>query len=155
MNISKKMKNVELSSPYLTLVLHDLYDISGRIRNIEPGYFIVRNHRTGKFEIHSEDNIGDTYCLTLPYSELDARALSYCAERCIGSGGYKRVLDIDKHNKIIDEKKARYFENDLKDASTEMAGSLSLAQEKDDTYEGYKRTHTVLGGLYDGQRRQN
>jgi hypothetical protein len=139
----------------MTPISSDLYDISGRIKDIEPGYFIVRNHRTEKFEIHSKDNIGDTYCLTLPYGELDARALSYCAERCISRGGYKRVLDIDKHNRLIDEKSERYFENDLKDASTEMAGSLSLAQEKDDTHDGYKRTHVVPGGLYDRQRSQN
>jgi hypothetical protein len=155
MNTSTKIKNIELSSPYLSLISSDLYDISGRIRDIEPGYFIVRNHKTGKFEIHSTDNIGDTYCLTLPYAELDARALSYCAERCISRGGYKRVLDIDKHNKLIDEKKERAFENEMKDAALESAGSLSLSQEKDDLYDGYKRSHTVTGGLYDRQRRQS
>lgn len=50
----------------------DLFDIARRLKEIDAGYFILR--REGRFEVH---NRGDepTYCLTVPWSELDARTV--------------------------------------------------------------------------------
>ena len=30
-----------------------------------------------KFEVHNSNQIGSSYCLTLPYTELDERSLNY------------------------------------------------------------------------------
>lgn len=50
----------------------DLFDIARRLKEIDAGYFILR--REGRFEVH---NRGDepTYCLAVPWSELDARTV--------------------------------------------------------------------------------
>lgn len=50
----------------------DLFDIARRLKEIDAGYFILC--KRGRFEVH---NRGDepTYCLTVPWSELDARTV--------------------------------------------------------------------------------
>lgn len=53
----------------------DLYDITGRLKEIDRGYFIVRNGKKNRFEVHHEGQPQDTYCMTLPYDELDARTV--------------------------------------------------------------------------------
>lgn len=53
-------------------VTGDLFDISARLREIDGGYFVVR--RGNVFEVHNRKD-SPTYCLTLPWPELDARAV--------------------------------------------------------------------------------
>lgn len=50
----------------------DLFDIARRLKEIDAGYFILC--KRGRFEVH---NRGDepTYCLTVPWPELDARTV--------------------------------------------------------------------------------
>ena len=38
---------------------------------------MVYNTSNAKFEIHNTGQIGSTYCLTLPFEELDERCLIY------------------------------------------------------------------------------
>ncbi len=53
----------------------NVYFIPERLREMDEGYFVVRNHQTKTFEIHHAKQPHSTYCLTVPYSELDARTL--------------------------------------------------------------------------------
>ena len=55
----------------------DVYNISKRIKKIDRDYYVVLNTSTEKFEIHNSNQIGSTYCLTLPFSELDERTINY------------------------------------------------------------------------------
>jgi len=55
----------------------DVYNISKRIKKIDKDYYVVLNTSTGKFEIHNSNQLGSTYCLTLPYNELDERTINY------------------------------------------------------------------------------
>ena len=52
----------------------DLFGIAERIREIDDGYFILR--RGGRYEVHNRKD-RDSYCLTLPFEELDARTVDY------------------------------------------------------------------------------
>ena len=56
---------------------YDVYDISRRIKKIDRNYFIVFNTSKQKFEVHLSKQIGGSYCLTLPYKNLDERALKH------------------------------------------------------------------------------
>jgi hypothetical protein len=148
-----KIKSVELSSPHLTWISHDLYDIAGRIREIEPGYFIMRNHRTGKFEVHSTDNKGKTtYCFTVPYDELDARTLAHCRETSVTRWSAGRFSEMMRHNDALDEKKERRFAGDIEAASREAATDVSLGVEKDQTHSGYMRSHYMGGRKRDDRQ---
>ena len=58
------------------LVESDNFCIAKRLQEIDPGYVILLNLKTQKFEVHNVFQ-SDTYCLTLPYETLDARTEDY------------------------------------------------------------------------------
>ena len=56
---------------------HDVYNISNRIKQIDVGYYLVYNTSKHKFEVHNYNQADTTYCLTLPYNQIDERTLKY------------------------------------------------------------------------------
>ena len=58
-------------------ISQDMYNISKRIKNIDRNYYIVYNTSSGKFEVHSSNQMGNSYCLTVPYDCLDERTLNH------------------------------------------------------------------------------
>ena len=36
----------------------DLFGICGRLKSIDDGYFVFRNYKTGRFEVHNRKEIG-------------------------------------------------------------------------------------------------
>lgn len=100
------------NSKNYTVIEHDLFDIAHRIKLIEQGYFIVRNHIKKTFEVHSSDNIGSSYCFTVPYSELDCRTLQLCKKTNIGMHGDKVFEEMEKENEKFE--KAQEKEQDEK-----------------------------------------
>ena len=58
-------------------IAHDVYNISKRIKDIDRNYYIVFNTSKQKFEVHSSQQIGSSYCLTLPFNCLDERSLKH------------------------------------------------------------------------------
>ena len=78
---------------------HDVYEISKRIKNLDRGYYIVFNTSNCKFEVHNSLQLDNSYCLTLPYKHLDARALDYVAKT--SSANIENILEeIENENKI-------------------------------------------------------
>ena len=53
----------------------DTFYIRERLKEIDESYFLVYNFNKEKFEVHSSDLKGNTYCLTIPYPVLDERTL--------------------------------------------------------------------------------
>ena len=68
---------------YKTPVVTNVFWIPERLREIDDGYFVLRNHQTKKFEIHHRGQPHNTYCLTVPYRELDERTLHLVQKTCI------------------------------------------------------------------------
>ena len=58
-------------------ILNDVYNISKRIKYIDKDYYIVYDTSKHKFEVHNSNQSGGSYCLTLPYKELDERSLKH------------------------------------------------------------------------------
>ncbi|HEY8419523.1 MAG TPA: hypothetical protein VIL03_03725 [Clostridia bacterium] len=56
---------------------NDLYDIANRLKAIDSGYFVLYDTARKKYEVHNSNNIGGTYCLTVPYEKLDARTIDF------------------------------------------------------------------------------
>lgn len=54
---------------------NDVFDIAHRLKSIDSGYFVVYDTVRQKYEVHNTGNIGNTYCLTVPYKSLDARVV--------------------------------------------------------------------------------
>ena len=64
----------------LIRIQNDVYEIAKRIKDIEESYYIVYNTSKNKFEVHNSAQLGSSYCLTLPFDQLDERTLSYVCE---------------------------------------------------------------------------
>lgn len=79
----------------------DVYNISKRIKDIDRDYVVVYDTSKNKFEIHNESQIGGSYCLTLPFENLDERTLKYV--RQTSSANIDEILEkIEKNNKILE-----------------------------------------------------
>lgn len=55
----------------------DCLNITGRLKQIDKDYFVVRNTDNNTFELHNSSQKGDSFCLTFPFETLDERALDY------------------------------------------------------------------------------
>ena len=54
-----------------------MFNISNRIKYIDRDYYVVYNTSKQVFEVHNSSQVGSSYCLTLPYDEIDERVLKY------------------------------------------------------------------------------
>lgn len=89
--------------PYFTEVTTNVYLIPERLREIDPGYFVVRNHRKKSFEIHHRLQPHTTYCLTVPYKELDCRTLRLVRKTAV-SNLDKLLAQMDCDNEKLEQK---------------------------------------------------
>ena len=55
----------------------DLYDICGRLKEIDSGYFVMFDGKRKRFEVHHIGQKGNTLCVVLPYDRLDSRAVTH------------------------------------------------------------------------------
>ena len=79
-------------------IMLDVYNISKRIKFIDKYYYVVYDTSKHKFEIHNSNQIGTSYCLTIPYEKLDERTLKYV--RKTQSANIDEILDqIENDNK--------------------------------------------------------
>lgn len=84
----------------------NVYDIPQRLKELDPDYYIVLNTETQKFEVHHARQIGGTFCLTLPFDELDARTIEYVRSHDIKYA--KKIFEeIDRHNEALEREMIR------------------------------------------------
>ena len=82
-------------------ILHDMFNISKRIRNIDRNYYVVFNISKQKFEVHNSSQIGSSYCLTIPYDKLDERTLKLVLKT--KSANIEEILEkIENDNNILE-----------------------------------------------------
>ncbi len=92
-------------------ILHDTFDIVSRIKKIDSSYFILFNRFSGLFEVHSSKQQGGSFCLELPFSCLDARALTFARKYRVERA--KEIFkQMEKENEIL-KKRRKAEENDL------------------------------------------
>ena len=134
------IKETLLKREYLEIVKSDVFRIADRIKRIDKDYLILFNHKSRKYEVHNSSNIGNTYCFTVPYDELDDRTLEYCRETLVENDV---AASIDYFNKKIEKSKEREKENLFESTSREFADRMSYAVEEDQLHEGYKKSHYI------------
>ena len=76
--------------------------IPERLKAIDSGYFMVRNHKTEAWEVHHKGQIGNTLALNIPYEELDERTLKLVKSTSIE---YAQNIfnEMERNNKKIEE----------------------------------------------------
>ncbi len=84
------------------LITDDMFDIVGRLKQIDPTYFVMWNTEAKRFEVHSSA-CHPTLCLVLPYDTLDARTLHKV--RITRVENYTRLIEqMDKNNQQLNNK---------------------------------------------------
>lgn len=77
----------------------DVYDIAKRLRLLDPKYFVVFDTDKYKYEVHNAGQVGDSYCMTIPYDTLDARTIVLVRNSRISR--IDEILEqIDRENEI-------------------------------------------------------
>ncbi len=79
-------------------IKNDVYYIAERLKEIDFKYFILYDTKKQKYEIHHKGQ-SDTYCLTVPFDELDARTVDFVNQT--------RVENRDRLLKELDEENRR------------------------------------------------
>lgn len=87
---------------YKTPVVTNVFLIPERLRELDEGYFVLRNHETKQFEIHHSGQPYNTYCLSVPYEELDERTLNFVRKTMI-CHAEKLLAEMEEHNQKIRE----------------------------------------------------
>ena len=80
----------------------DVFNIINRIKEIDDGYYIMYNLSNKKFEVHNKYQ-KNSYCITIPYSQLDERTIKLINETSIKNYD-KIVKDLEQNNKKYQEK---------------------------------------------------
>jgi len=79
------------------IIESDLYNISGRVKEIDPAYFIVRSYKARRFELHVKGQRGGTLALALPFGALDERTLRLCRKTRAERAG-ELIREAEEHN---------------------------------------------------------
>jgi len=116
MNIQDKLNK----SPYLSLVRTSTCEIPERVKEYDSSYFVVWNNLKEQFEIHSTDNIGDTFCMSVPWKELDDRVIKMLRKNDLRNRGQKIFDEIDRHNEKLEKANKKQIQDYIKDISKEM-----------------------------------
>ena len=81
------------------VIKDDLFDIVKRIKQIDPKYFVLYNLTRHKYEIHYSRS-KNTYELTVPYDNLDARTIDFVLKTRMQN--QKKLLEeIENSNKKL------------------------------------------------------
>ena len=103
------LKNAGRMNKSLIPVESHVTNIPERLKEINPHFLTMFNPSTQKYEVHRLDVDGHTLELNIPYDELDCRAIQYA----IHAREVEKVhMEIEEHNKAIDEAKQKAVENE-------------------------------------------
>ena len=113
-----------LGKLHLEELTTNVYLIPERIREIDSQYRVVRNLKDKWYELHhfgQFEKTGNSFCLVIPYSELDCRAVEFVNRTSIRNRNLQRELrEMEEEN----EKKKAKKEADLKEQTTREATEI-------------------------------
>lgn len=75
----------------------DNFFVAQRLKEIDPKYFVVFNTKSQNFEVHNQGQLDNTFCLSLPFAELDSRTLDLV--RKTQTKNFEKLMEeIEKEN---------------------------------------------------------
>ena len=114
------MANARYSENYIP-VCSDSLGIIDRLKEIDGSYFVLLNHTSGRFEIHSSLQGQDSFCLELPFPFLDARTLTY-VRRYRRERAKEIMEEIDRENEKLRINEAKIRAETLREAIENAKG---------------------------------
>jgi len=82
----------------------DNFFIAERLKEIDKNYFLVFNSKSKKFEVHHKGQHENTFCLSLPFAELDNRTLDLVQKTRVENIN-KLIEEIEKENQKLETQK--------------------------------------------------
>lgn len=121
-HIKRKIHN----RPELIPLFSSVHRIPERLYDYDNRFFLVYNKDRSKYEIHHLDQ-ADTFCLTVPYDQLDARTIRHLWRNDIrvhGNGIFKRLEQSEENMKKAQQREFQnWVEAVAKDTQSEFAKS--------------------------------
>lgn len=93
----------------------DAYFICERLKEIDSSYEVYYNLATRSFEVHSNEQIKNSYCFKVPFNVLDERTIVY-AKRTRIENRDKIIAEIEKENLLLEQKNIKNQVEMLKEA---------------------------------------
>ena len=93
-------------------IRNDLFEISNRIKQIDNNYYIVFNTARKKFEVHYNRS-KNTYELTIPFDELDARTVEFVRKTRM-QNKQKILEEIKNNNALLEAKKQKQIKENIR-----------------------------------------
>ena len=103
------MRAGEYAKQRVPVTSHAL-DIPQRLKEIDPGYFVMLNTRTQKYEIHHGEGTDTLECV-LPYDELDERSVRHVLRHRM-ERLEALIEEMEEHNRRLEERTAKEFLED-------------------------------------------
>lgn len=98
--------------PYLVPIFSHVYDMPRRIKEYDSSFFVVFNKNRQKYEIHSLDYPdNDTLSCTVPYDELDVRALYHIYDNDLRVHGSEIFRRIERSERLAEQRQERERRN--------------------------------------------
>jgi hypothetical protein len=104
--------------PRLIPMFTSTQDVPEAIYDYNERLFVCYNRVEDRYEIHNLDQM-DSFCATLPYKSLDARAKRWIWKNDIRVHGDKIFKEIEQHEEKMAKSKEREFKNWVEDVGSE------------------------------------
>ena len=95
-------------------VSSDALYICQRLKEVDESYFILFNVDKNKFEVHSSAQYENSYCFTLPYENLDTRAIDY-ALKTRSQNLDELIRQIDRENEMLTKNSKKEIMNKVEE----------------------------------------
>jgi hypothetical protein len=96
-------------------ILTDALFICERLKEIDRSYFVLYNTDSQKFEVHSSEQRGSSYCFTVPFEILDCRTVDHALKTRVENKD-KIIAELDKENEMMMKKVLKEEVNKLEEA---------------------------------------
>lgn len=105
--------------PRLIPLFDHTLNIPQRLYDYHPSLFICFNKVEQRYELHSLEQEGDSYCMALPYKDLDARTLRWIWQNDVRVHGKNIFRRIEKSEEDYKVRKDREYRNWVHDVASE------------------------------------
>ncbi|MEG1751455.1 MAG: hypothetical protein RR140_03635 [Clostridia bacterium] len=95
----------------------DTLFICERLKQIDSSYFVI--FKNGKYQLHSSEQLFNSYCLTFPFNELDERAVDFAMETRFNRAR-QLVEKLDKENELLEKKNQTEKLNQIREQIKEI-----------------------------------
>jgi len=109
----------------------NVFNIPERLKEIDKSYFVLYDNISGKYEVHSTENKdGNTFCLTLPFNELDSRAIEHVRKTRV-ENSKKLWEEMKRNNEKLEIEKAKKYADYIDYTTKDIYKYLALKSTKD------------------------